>query len=104
MAEDNPILILPEDFGERDIWENEGSGCWLHVVVQTPDGRRFRMNFYTPIRIAQSVEAIRKTQGHVFFESNLVVLDDITIERVQYAINDLWEIGEFASMLPMPSD
>ena len=79
-------------------WEVESKG-WLQGVRATIAGRRYRLTFYEPTRLAQDLrdELARST---VFFEQNLLVVPATTRDCMTAAIADLARTGAFRYLLP----
>ena len=73
---------LPPDFAgyEREV-EAKGWFSEARIIVS---GKRYRINFYDPVRLGQSIEDELK-RDRAFFEPNLVVVQSVTRANMERA-------------------
>jgi hypothetical protein len=89
-------IEFPERFDEF-AWEAEAKG-WLQVVV-TIDGRRYKVTFYEPTRLAQDIE--RELQNRSFYlESNVLVIPSVTRAHIQKAVEAVVRVGGHVELIP----
>lgn len=73
---------LPPDFADYE-WEVEAKG-WFSEARIFVSGKRYRLNFYDPVRLGQSIEDELK-RDRAFFEPNLVVVQSVTRANMERA-------------------
>ena len=61
-------------------------------------GRKYRLNFFDPVRLAQEVQSALH-RGAVFFESNVVVVPSLTRENMERAAAEVMRSGNVASLI-----
>ena len=89
-------IELPDGF-DGYAPEVEAKG-WLPDVAVTFDGRRCRVTFYDPARLAQEIEANLSETG-TFFESNVVVVARVTRAQIESAVATLVRLGRHRAMV-----
>ncbi len=79
-----PRLILPEGMGPRipDIEDNE----WFSPEVELENGDRYTLNFYTPLRLEQSLDFSIEDGEPWLAEFNVILLPKVTLEAAQQCI------------------
>lgn len=90
-------LVFPDGFDDF-VWELESKG-WLAGAVAVIDGRRYRVTFYDPTRLAQDIESELK-QAELFFEPNLLVVPAVTRAHMETAIAVVAKAGLHSRMSP----
>lgn len=89
--------------GELDI-KNDNTD----VIVEFNDGTRWVASFFTYGNISKLVEKNRSTgeylNGKYFWSSDMVLIDEISRERIEEVINHLISEGEFQSIFNSCSD
>ena len=91
----SPQLCFHVPFDERTAYEVEMRGYWSHSFVKFDDGSCRDVVFYDPVRLAQDLEE-ETTQGRPFIaEKRLIVLNSVTVEEMQKAVNCLAKEGFF---------
>jgi hypothetical protein len=90
-----PELRLPADFDE--LWEVEAKGWFSAELVYL--GRTYAVNFYDPVRLAQTIEGDLETSGF-FFEENLVVVRIVNRQQIEDAVRKLFETGQIHRLIP----
>lgn len=87
-------LILPEDLDEQDLFEMRYKG-WFSAEVEMIDGRRFSVSFFDPVRLQQTIVDVFQLNLPCLAEVGLVILPEVTIERIQQSLEYLHEIDFF---------
>jgi hypothetical protein len=83
-------LDFPEGFDDYAS-EVESKG-WFGEARLSFQGKRYRLNFYDPVRLGQEIEAeIRR--GRLFFEPNLLVIHSVTRSSMESAVVTLLGLG-----------
>ncbi|CAN1576165.1 hypothetical protein MCELHM10_03905 [Paracoccaceae bacterium] len=93
-------LALPADFDDYAP-DLEAKG-WFGDAVLIVSGRRFRLCFYDPVRLAQEIES-EFERGAEFFEPNLVVIPSITKQKMLLAAERLAGSKRLDQLLPEQS-
>ena len=82
-------LNLPADFADFE-WELEAKG-WFEASI-TALGRKYRLHFYDPTRLQQTVEDELPARG-MFFEPNVVIVTLVNKANMERAVQSLIEAG-----------
>ena len=90
-------FVLPEDFVDYE-WEVTAKGCFSEARIIV-SGRRYRLNFYDPVRLSQEIESGLQ-RGGVFIERNLIVIRSVTRLEMERAAELVVQSGQLASMIP----
>lgn len=97
-------FVLPADFDDY-AWEVEAKGCFAETLM-TVAGKRFRLNFYDPVRLNQEIES-ELERGAAFFEPNPVIVRSVTKANMQHATCSrlqaaemLAQSGQAATLVP----
>jgi hypothetical protein len=94
-AESQPILSFTCNFDEQTEFEVEKKGFFEHAVACLPDGKRVKVCFVDPIRLARDLESEQEL-GHISIgEPGLIVIPTVTVENMIRAINELYQNGFF---------
>lgn len=97
---EKPRLIFQGDFDERLAFDVEQKG-WCGIgVVELPDGKRTRVFFYDPIRLAQDLETDLNSGEVCIAEPGMIVIPRVTRELMEKAVQQLYEKGYFDSLVP----
>jgi hypothetical protein len=97
---DQLTLLFTEDFDERMAFDIEQKGWCGIALVQLPNGARFKLFFYDPVRLAQDLENGLARGAVCIAEPGLVVVPRVTREYMQKAVNQLFENGYFNNVAP----
>ncbi len=93
-----PIVIFPDWHDTRAELEATARGYLSHVVVQLQDGSRYQLLFYDPVRLEQDLT----TEARGFLaEPNMVVVSDVTSEKIKDAVRGLWQQRYFEFLKPL---
>ena len=85
---------VPTD--ERWANETECRGYCPDVVVSFPDGARYRLTFYDPVRLAQDL----KEEGFIG-DPGLIVIPRVTEAQIQGTVERLIAQNYFSSLKPI---
>ncbi len=87
------------DFDERAAYEIEKTGFFEHAIANLPGGKRVKVSFWDPGRLAQDLETELK-QGHVSLgQPGLILVPRVTVENMRRAVNEQYESGYFDQLL-----
>ena len=89
-------LVLPSDFDDYE-WEVKAKGFFSEARLSV-SGKRYRLNFYDPVRLGQEVES-ELQRGGQFFETNLVVVSSVTRCDMERAAETLMKSGREAFLI-----
>ena len=89
-------LDVPPDFSDYE-WETEAKG-WFSLSLLIVAGKRYRLNFYDPMRLRQEIEDTL-AKGKAFFEPNLVVVQSVTRANMESAAARLAQSPELAFLV-----
>jgi hypothetical protein len=87
-----------EPRNEQEAFQREYRG---DVIVELGDGRRFKVIFLTPHRIAQELERMSEFGQPHFVEPSMIVVPDVTTEAIVRAINALSYEEFFDELVPI---
>jgi hypothetical protein len=90
------LLDFPEGY-EEYACEVESKG-WFGDARLSFSGRRYRLNFYDPVRLAQEIES-ELQRGRCFLEPNLVVVRSLTRPNMEAAAAQLIELGSVSLLI-----
>jgi hypothetical protein len=97
---DYPRLVFEQPFDERLAYEVEQKGWCGIALVEVPNGTRFRVFFYDPIRLAQDLETDLKSGEFCIAEPGMIVVPTVSREHMENAVRRLYEKGYFQSLVP----
>jgi hypothetical protein len=84
-------LLLREPFDERTAWEVSSKGWYNGATVELPDGSRYPVFFYDPVRLAQDLQAEVSLDRPCLAEPAMVVVPEITEAAMRAAVEYLYE-------------
>ncbi|KRR24723.1 hypothetical protein CQ14_05065 [Bradyrhizobium lablabi] len=87
---------LPADFADYE-WEVEAKG-WYSDARIIVSGKRYRLNFYDPVRLGQEIESELQREGS-FFEPNLVIVQSVTRANMERAAVLLAQSSQLACLV-----
>ena len=90
-------IVFPEGFDEyaREV-QSKG---WFPDARLVAFGQQFRITFYDPVRLSQEIQD-KIQRGSVFFEPNLVVVQSLTRQSMEKAVELLVETQKANSLVP----
>ena len=80
---------FPEGFDDRDEAEMTSKGFLTGSVLELPDGRRFPVTFFDPIRLAQDLEQAGQHGVSVVAEPGLLVVPEVTSDAIKVVLDEL---------------
>jgi hypothetical protein len=101
MAENYPKIIFPDSFDERDAYEMALRGCLSHAFVELENGDRYPVDFIDPVRLGQDLADYIRSGIPCYAEPGLIVIPEVTLPRIQEALNYLNERGFFNQFKPV---
>lgn len=93
---DDHTLVFPPHY-EEYAWEAETKG-WLRGTVAVFKGRKYRIEFYDPTRLAQDI-ASELSHKRVFLERNLLVIPAVTRANIEAAIADIAKTRRYVDLV-----
>jgi len=100
ISQNNPRLVFEGSFDQREAAECQARGYRSHVSAELADGERFPLVFYDPVRLTQDLESEVESGSPCLAEPGLIVLEEVTREKMQAAVNRLAEEGYFDALRP----
>ena len=97
----SPVVEFPASPEGRAELEAPDRGYLSDVIVRSDDGAAYRVCFYDPVRLQQTLEDDASTGRPFFAESGLIVLPLVTTDAIKKAVSDLWREGFFHSLKPL---
>ncbi len=101
MKENDPMLSFTCDFDERTAFEVEQKGYFEQGIAVLPDGRRVKVCFWDPIRLAQDLETEQKLGRISIGEPGLILIPKVTVENMQRAISEIYRKGYFDRLVSL---
>src|SRR5262249_14387129 len=80
---------FPDEWDERAEWEMNARGCLSYSSVELPDGRRFEVDFYDPVRLRQELELGIPRGYPCIAERGMIVVPEVTREAILAAVDYL---------------
>lgn len=96
-----PRLILPDWFDDRCEYETPLRGVLEHAEVELENGNRYQSYFITPTRLRQELEELIKWDKPYYAEVGIIILPEVTIEKVREALKMVEKEGFFEKMKPI---
>jgi hypothetical protein len=88
-------IIFPQGFDERSREEMPQRGYLSHVLVELEDGSRYPVEFIEPVRLTQELEDYVRLNIPCYAEPGLIILPEVTMERIEEAVAYLYRTGFF---------
>ncbi|OYW79954.1 MAG: hypothetical protein B7Z26_07240 [Asticcacaulis sp. 32-58-5] len=85
-----PEYFFDEPYGAKGYF----SGCQLEY-----EGQTYNLSFYDPVRLAQTIKDDIESDG-IFFEKNVIVVQSITVEHLEKAIQTLINANQVYNLSP----
>jgi hypothetical protein len=95
-------IEFPDWYDDRAEYEAPFKGWLDGVVVHLENGSRYRLCFYDPIRLQQTLKDDADSGRPYFAEPNLVVLPEVTTAAIQTAVSELVREHFFEQLKPLP--
>jgi len=91
-----PALLFGSEWTERDDLETPSKGYRGDCKVRLPDQRIFSVCFYDPTRLQQDL-----VEEKIIADVGLIVLDELTKQKMEHAVLELWQRGYFENFKPI---
>lgn len=103
MTEDAPKLVFESyEFDERTAYEAVARGYLGNVQVELPNGSRYPVLFYDPVRLQQDLETEVDELGNPFIsDPGMIVVTSVTLENMQKAVSKLYQERYFSYFQPL---
>lgn len=92
---------FPPEFDERAEYEMTLKGHLCGGEAELADGRRFPVTFFDPVRLSQDVEGMSRRGEPAFIEPGLVVVPEVTRERILQTLPELLRQRFFDHLKPL---
>lgn len=96
-----PKLILPDWFDKRMEDEAPMRGFLSHLQAELENGERYSLFFIDPIRLQQELEVSASTGKPYIAEQGMVVLPEVTMERIKEVLHYLAQDSFFENLKPL---
>ncbi len=105
MSRIRPKLRFAQEFSELDAFEARGRGFLSHVMVELEKGFLYPVCFYDVVRLRQDLEESSKHGRPFIADPGMIVVQEISLETMEHAIERLWDEGFFEHLTPVtPED
>ena len=99
-----PRLTFAREFSEKDAFEAQSRGYLSHVMVELDEGRLYPLFFYNVVRLQQDLEESIKHGRPFVADPGMIVVEEITREAMQHAVDQLSREGFFDHLIAMTQD
>jgi hypothetical protein len=99
-----PSLRFLREFSDQEAFEAQGRGYLSHVLVQLGEGRLYPLFFYDAIRLQQDLEESAKHGRPFIADPGMIVLQEITLDAMKQAVEQLNGEGFFDHLAPLTED
>jgi hypothetical protein len=100
MSNRNTAKLVIPGFGESEAFEAASRGYLSTGKVELPDGRRFAVVFYDITRLQQDLASEAEAGRPFLAEPGLVVVQEVTLENMQAAVDRLLREHYFDHLMP----
>jgi hypothetical protein len=90
-------VVFPADYDAQSEFETPFRGYLSDVEVES-EGRRYRLYFIDPVRLAQELKANIDSGRSYFAEPNLIILPEVTTDTIKNAVEGLARDGFFQQL------
>ncbi len=94
-------LNFEAGYGARDEFETPARGYRSDVLAELDDGSVYRVTFYDPVRLAQTVEDDDRSGTPYFTEPGLIIVPKVDREHMERAAAELARVGFFDTLRPV---
>jgi hypothetical protein len=102
VSDDDLVQIAWPDGFDEFAWEVQAKG-YLREVVVTTHGRRYSLDFYDNVRLAQDVEEDLALQ-HIAVLTNVIVVPLVTRQAIEAAVSAEESRNGFAGFVALNPD
>lgn len=100
MGSKTPVtLTFTHEFGEREAYEAEAKGYLSYAVVVLDNRRRIPVFFWDAVRLQQELKSEIEDSVGFIAEPGMIVLESITLENMEKAVQRLYLEGFFDSFV-----
>ena len=100
-----PRLSFTNGFDPQiDGIEAEQRGYCDNVLVELSNGLRYRVVFFDPVRLRQSLKVQQELGKSCVGEPGLIIVPSVTPDNMQRAVEELFDEGYFENLTPLVSD
>jgi hypothetical protein len=93
-------LTFEGGLSQPDEEEAKLRGYLGNVTVELQGGLRYRVTFYDPVRLAQTIQDDLHFGSPYFAEPGLIVVDEVSKSRIEDVIERLAQKGFFDKLVP----
>jgi hypothetical protein len=93
-------ILFPDGYFERREAETPAKG-WLDVRVRLENGSVYKLSFYDPVRLRQTLDDQLEHGLSHYTEPGLVLLTEVTTENVKRAVAELVKDDFFSTLSPI---
>src|SRR5947209_2988672 len=97
-------LRFVDGLSDREAFEARSRGYLSHVFVATADGRLYPVLFYDAVRLQQDLEDEAKHGRPFIADPGMIVLQEVTLEAMQQAVERLANEDVFDYLTPMAEE
>lgn len=94
-----PKIIFPKGFNQRTAYEMPFKGH-TKAHVEMENGRLYSVFFYDPVRLNQDLIEETENDRPYLAEPGLIVLPEVTVERIEEVVKCLFKKGFFDYLKP----
>ncbi|MBX9622207.1 MAG: hypothetical protein K2X82_00175 [Gemmataceae bacterium] len=94
----------PPGFDDRAEYEMEMKGHLCGGGVEFPDGRRYPVTFFDPVRLSQELEVLTGRGEPAFIEPGLVVIPGVTRDGIRRSLPELVRQRFFDHLRPLGAE
>jgi len=94
-------LVFEGGFDARDPDETASRGYRSHVMAEMTDGTKFRITFYDPVRLQQTLDDDVAAGAPYFAEPGLIIVPEVTLEIMEQAARGLIKTDFFDHLRPV---
>jgi hypothetical protein len=76
-------------------------GYLSHALVELENGEQYAVDFIEPVRLAQDLAEYIRSEIPCYAEPGLIVIPEVTLPRIQKAVNYLYDQGFFKQLKPV---
>ena len=94
-------ISFPDSYDNRLEFETPSKGYLRDVLVHLEDGTGYKLFFIDPVRLGQDLEGDVANGRDYYAEPGMVVLPEVTTEKIRNAVAGLWHDGFFQRLKPL---
>lgn len=98
---DSPRVIFPDDYDAQSEFETPSRGYLSEVLVQVPDGSRYKVFFTDTTRLSETLHDDVRNGRPYYAEPGMIILPEVTTDSIKRAVAGLWRDGYFKHLKPL---